>query len=299
MAVRPIQAQKMVADNNKLTSQSLRNDRVKSKKTQKRVNNRKPAQENHQVVRQVLKDLCKLPVSKQKEQQSIKFVASTDGLPVPTGMFKSFMARGMHTMLNQPFLAFPDRIEVELKYMDIFNISSFATNTVLNANYAANSCYDPDQVLTGHQPAGFDQWAAFYNKHIVTHCDMEVWIINTSASGAAHFTLVPRAVGTAISTSLTYIIPEQPYAKFFIVGEAEGKALAHEHYHFDLPKFTGLSMTQYLAEENYWEGNSAIPTDPIYLQMYGSEILAGGAYNVHILLKQRVTFFERSALPTS
>jgi len=40
--------------------------------------------------------------------------------------------------------------------------------------FRANSLYDPNYTGTGHQPLGFDQWAAFYNHYLVLGSKIKV-----------------------------------------------------------------------------------------------------------------------------
>jgi len=51
-------------------------------------------------------------------------------------------------------------------------MGSMASGTVTLAKYQfiMNSCFDPDYTAAGHQPYGFDQWAALYNHYVVEKC---------------------------------------------------------------------------------------------------------------------------------
>lgn len=62
----------------------------------------------------------------------------------------------------------PDATVVKLKYCDdiVVSVPNIATGS--NYLFRCNSIYDPDQSSIGHQPLGHDQWAAFYQRYVVT-----------------------------------------------------------------------------------------------------------------------------------
>lgn len=65
-----------------------------------------------------------------------------------------------------PLAGFPDKKMCRLRYVESI------TMTIANQNankyaYSTNSCYDPNNSGTGHQPYGFDQWALIYNHYKV------------------------------------------------------------------------------------------------------------------------------------
>lgn len=88
--------------------------------------------------------------------------------------------------------------------------------------FAGNSLYDPDISGTGHQPLGFDQWSAFYNKYCVTGSKIRaVYTLTTTSTVAQQsvkFCLVPLAsdVDSSVITSATDItqVIEQRGAKW-------------------------------------------------------------------------------------
>jgi hypothetical protein len=99
-------------------------------------------------------------------------------------------------------LIMPDRYVTHLAY------SLPGDLTVSNATsgqhiFAGNSCFDPDMTLTGHQPMGFDQLAAFYNKYRVYKSAIKVELQRTT--DAFEYTVTPSlnisspgTVGTAM-----------------------------------------------------------------------------------------------------
>lgn len=65
-----------------------------------------------------------------------------------------------------PLSGFPQRKMVKLRYAEVFALNP-AASSVATYVFRANSVYDPNFTVTGHQPLGFDQWAAIYNRYTV------------------------------------------------------------------------------------------------------------------------------------
>jgi hypothetical protein len=49
-------------------------------------------------------------------------------------------------------------------------------------SFRLNSPFDPNYTASGHQPMGFDQWAAFYNHYVVESCAWEVVPLSPAAA---------------------------------------------------------------------------------------------------------------------
>lgn len=61
----------------------------------------------------------------------------------------------------------PSKQVVRLKYCDLIGLDPAASWIASQYTFSANGLYDPDITGTGHQPMGFDQWTALYNKYTV------------------------------------------------------------------------------------------------------------------------------------
>lgn len=75
--------------------------------------------------------------------------------------------------------AFSNYQIVNLRYGTQFTLDSTAIGTYGNYYFRANSCFDPDDSSVGHQPRGFDQWAAFYDNYVVLGSKITVYANNT------------------------------------------------------------------------------------------------------------------------
>jgi len=109
----------------------------------------------------------------------------------------------------------PARMVVTLPYVEFITLDS---NSGVPAFwlFAANSCYDPDQSSTGHQPRGFDQYMGMYNWGRVIKSDISVKAVVqagvsvpgllsidcTSQSGAKSIT-TQNETGTSVQTTIS------------------------------------------------------------------------------------------------
>lgn len=76
----------------------------------------------------------------------------------------------------------PRWMRADLKYCEQFLITVTA-GAVTDQNFRANSLFDPDRTGTGHQPRGFDQLSAIYNRYRV---DSLKWEVRFTASSAGY-----------------------------------------------------------------------------------------------------------------
>lgn len=62
--------------------------------------------------------------------------------------------------------AFPDRVYIKLKYADMYT-ATITSGIQATQVMRGNSLFDPDRTGGGHQPYGYDQWAAMYGSYRV------------------------------------------------------------------------------------------------------------------------------------
>lgn len=115
------------------------------------------------------------------------------------------------TMRNQ---GLPKRINVRLPYFENAQlIDETAAVTYMEAVYRLNSCFAPNAFsgAAAHQPRGFDQWSALYDRYLVKGCSYSVEFYAASA--------------TAITTAAANVIcgtvagPEGVYSQFASIGD--------------------------------------------------------------------------------
>lgn len=68
--------------------------------------------------------------------------------------------------LSRAMPGFPKNKVVSMRYVDQINLDP-GVGSLSYYQYRANSIYDPDNGVGGHQPLGRDQWYNFYNQYTV------------------------------------------------------------------------------------------------------------------------------------
>lgn len=123
----------------------------------------------------------------------------------------------------------PDEMYVKLVYHDSYTHTHTSGATQL-WEFRANSVYDPDYTYTGHQPTGFDELAALYQRYLVTSSSIEVEASQLSSSGSnipIVVAILPRLEQNAI-TDINTIVEQQNAVHTTVSGNT---ADANNHYH--------------------------------------------------------------------
>lgn len=129
--------------------------------------------------------------------------------------------------------------------------------------------FDPDITGVGHQPLGFDQWSAFYNKYTVYGSKCQITILNATGSTAATQNIeavlmpVPSSVSTTVITTATDLeeLYEFPYSKMKagnIVGGAPNLFLKS---YMSTTKIDGIPKAKVGISDSYSAVNSANPSN--------------------------------------
>jgi len=84
--------------------------------------------------------------------------------------------------------------KVYLRFFDRRQLDP-ALGGIASHRYRCNSLFDPDETGIGHQPRGFDQWAALYNKYVVTKAKITV-DFHANDSDLADATIIGVATNT-------------------------------------------------------------------------------------------------------
>lgn len=85
-----------------------------------------------------------------------------------------------------------------LRYAEDFNLNS-SVGSMAVYRFRANSLYDPNQSATGHQPLGYDQWAALYNHYVVVGAKITVKSLSGQGTPA-----IAAIAGCYISDDTTF-----------------------------------------------------------------------------------------------
>lgn len=198
-------------------------------------------------------------------------------------------------LYNSSLRPIPSRFLTKLKYCEALTVSSPGMSIY---KWNLNSLWDPNRTGIGHQPYGFDQLAALYNRYRVISCSYVISAISDSAN--IGLCAVPANDTAPLVTNLSEA-REQPRAKFLVQNPGGNlKVLKGKVY---LPALTGRTKSQYMASEAYQATTTASPTELMVLNVFGQGMNDDPVFNpaitYNITLHYDVEFFDITNLEQS
>lgn len=204
---------------------------------------------------------------------------------------RKMRAKGSTTLVNNSVQPIPTRYIARHKYADTFQITA-AGGGVYRFNL--NSLFDPNRSGIGHQPYGRDQLAALFNRYRVFGCSYSLSFYNSSTS--AKVAVCPANIEMGAAT--TSEIMENPQSKWAI--QIPGGSQKVIKGYVNLPKLTGRTKAQYMADDRYQAEVSTSPAELLILNIFGGSIAdAGITIDCAINLTFHVEWFDRQSLPQS
>jgi hypothetical protein len=154
---------------------------------------------------------------------------------------------------------------IPFRYNDIYNFTltaGTATNQVMNLN----SLFDPDRTGTGHQPYGYDQVAALYNRYRVF---VTKWkIVFHAESVGFYIVVVPSngALATAITNQASFTLAcESPRAVVRCQGVGANDVIIYGSV--ALNDLNGSSLQEYGGDDRFQAIFGASPTELMLLNI--------------------------------
>ncbi len=158
---------------------------------------------------------------------------------------------------NQAPLA--QRLRTTLKYSEtVQRTGTFVYDYV----WRLNSIFDPNLTGVGHQPKGFDQLAALYQRYRVYHAKYDVIMYNTTSAIPAHFIIVPTnssSTYTDASDAIEAPMSEHTLTTIYQMGRLRGS--------IDLATLNGKSHAAYAADDTTQALVSTNPTETLNLHV--------------------------------
>lgn len=188
----------------------------------------------------------------------------------------------------------PDLLRVKLRYGDTL---AFVTSGVNGYTFRLNSLFDPDYSTTGHQPLGFDQYAAFYGRYRVNACKIFINAVSNDTTGPVN--VYWHVTNASPSTPTQSALLEQPYVKYCQLSESTGgKTNCFIKSYVNINKVMG-----YKKGNNDDNTEAVVTADPLNV-VYGTIWVAtpGGAapnLNVTVRLVFYCEFMDRKVLAQS
>ena len=163
------------------------------------------------------------------------------------------------TNVNKSLGPFAQRYITSMKYSQTFTISS-ALGAVQRFNL--NNIYDPDRTGVGHQPYGYDQLGAIYNRYRVIACHWAINVYPSTGTVPVRVAALPsneEVINTTLSDAC-----EDPRAKWMVqVPGATARVLKGKVY---LPSLLGRTPAEYRGSQGpLW---NAAPGDNAVLNIY-------------------------------
>lgn len=208
---------------------------------------------------------------------------------------RNFRNTPSRSIINSPS-SMPDQLLTKLKYGDIIN--GGALGTAGHAIWRGNSLFDPDQTFSGHQPLGFDQFSAFYNKYYVIGCSMKIVIANSATVPAVTLCTLRPSNTTTGGATIPGVI-EKPRTVKRVIPAGGNSTVTLQMYQNTLKQF-GKNKSEYMAEDL----SAATITDPLlewywHLQYQAPDGVSQVNVQGYFEMTQFVVFFDRKRLNQS
>lgn len=151
----------------------------------------------------------------------------------------------------------PARYITKLMYSETFDLTQ-AANTPWNYSYSINGMNDPNLTGGGHQPMGFDQFAALYNNYYVTGMKIKLEGVCVSAGG---FQISLGGLNNGLTPPNN--ADQLNESRFFYTKVVNNQRPWILKRYFGTAKTLGLLPDVMSKDENYW-GLMAGTTNPNY-----------------------------------
>lgn len=215
-----------------------------------------------------------------KEEAKVFTETSTAVLP------RSIIPRGM-----------PKRMYSKLRYFEQQTLDTVAggANALL---FRINSCYDPYQSGTGHQPKGLDQYFGLYDKAVVTSAKIVVKCVTISTLAGGLFGISLRNdTGISITPDVyaedpvgvhAALTPYDPNQEVSLVYRPNwfGDTSKSSPQEDDELHFTAGADASKICFAHVWLGALNSAHDPVQVSM-------------EVFIEYNVCFFEPNTLPLS
>lgn len=182
----------------------------------------------------------------------------------------------MYNLTGDPV---PSAYRTKMKYVDQAILVSSAAGE-WEYQFNLNSLYDPNRSQTGHQPLGYDQLAALYQRYRVLTTKVAITNFSPASSNVAGWwTFV---VDTTTSTSIVNIVERARYAKVMPANPNNGANKLNQK--FDMAAVVGCSPIQYQSDDRYSAVVGSNPTETIIGHLIGQQSTTTGS-SLYVLVQ--------------
>lgn len=185
--------------------------------------------------------------------------------------------------IGKQLSGFPDVMIVKLAYTH----EGVFTPGVASAQllFRGNGPYDPDVLVGGGQPLGYDQWANVYERYNVhaSSCTITALPINSAATGSYEIIVTPVNDTTTLSTP-----NDLPYAKSRYGGHIGGGGITTIKNYMSTKKIVGEVD---IDDEDYSASVGASPLRQWYWNITTNSL--DGMTNINMYHKIRVVYYMK------
>jgi len=175
-------------------------------------------------------------------------------------------------MYNPTGDAVPSAYRTKLKYFEQIGIVSDASGQ-WEYQFNMNSLYDPNRTSTGHQPLGFDQISALYQRYRVLTAKVSITNLNQSTSTTfGYWTFI---VDSTTSTTVYNLIERAKYAKIMNVNSSSPENRITQKV--DCAGIVGCSPVHYQSDDRYSAVVSSSPVETIIGHIGGQQLGTTGS----------------------
>lgn len=191
---------------------------------------------------------------------------------------------------------------VSMRYVDTISIDP-STSVAGSHVYRANSVWDPDYTITGHQPYGFDEISPFYDHYTVLGSKITARFISlatTPSSGTAHVGILLKDNVTVVSNPT--LVMEATGSRYRLMTNAgASQASPNVSCYYSPKRFFGIKD---INDNRGLLGSATTgnPTEDAYFHVWATPIDASynvAAMNVLITIEYTVKFTERKVFASS
>jgi len=194
----------------------------------------------------------------------------------PNSVSKSLTGNTFSVAAFKALDPFPPNIRRKFKYCSRHTLYTDASTGGFGGEqrYSLNSLYDPDVSGGGHQPYGFDQVFALYNKYRVDKVTFRI-TFTTPGSNAdllCAAVLTPVSSGSSLSAKSIEYPLEWPNIQHGHLSSA-GSRVCYLTGTADLWTIVGVTQQKYVTDDTFASLSSTSPTQAVYMN------LAVGSYS--------------------
>jgi hypothetical protein len=183
----------------------------------------------------------------------------------------------------RPACPFPPHLDCTLRYGHQVTLSTTSSQDVLGTEQAflLNSIFDPDYTGVGHQPYYHDQLQAIYGQYIVTAAEIRATFSDPSSDGVAIACQMNGSTQgtTVISGNNIFDYMERPNTALLWLNDS-GNQVCRLNQKINLPELEGVSLQQYMANDNYRADFAVSPAKKMFFRAAASNTVSTATFTV-------------------